>query len=391
MSLIEERLHAQAMTMNGTPPVRSKEAKLVMKFLSNRRAIHGAACAGLLALASGCITPGQVSNRIVTAPNVQDPASSTLAIDWVERFHMKQNPFRLFNVPVGPPEAVLAVMELPPADYGLQIVSMVTTQKNGHGDFVLTLAPPTNAVARPVAERGTVVVLHGYGLEKEIMVPWAFVLAKAGYRVALVDLRGHGRSTGDTFSCGKYEVPDLVQALDYLQKQPGHEGKIGVLGLSLGADLALLWAARDPRVETVVAIAPYDNPDEALARFARAMKIPVSAGTLHEGMRVSAARLDLKWSDLSGQYAMRHLARPVLLIGGGRDTISPPGDLKVLEGLAPPGSKRIMIANADHFVIGFWFHELEKPVVNWFAEHLPAPANAKQLGADLGSGRSAGN
>src|SRR5262249_10929326 len=156
-------------------------------------------------------------------------------------------------------------------------------------------------------------------------------------------------------SCGKYEAPDLVQALNYLQTQRGYQGPIGVLGISFGADLALLWAARDQRIQTVVAIAPYNRPDDAMVRLAKEMGIPLSAGALHKGADLAATRLGVDWSDLSGGYAVRHLTQPVLFVGGGKDAISPPNELTALETLAPHGSDCVMVPRANHYVVGYWF------------------------------------
>ncbi len=331
---------------------------------------------------SGCVTPSWVSKRIVTAPNLQNPAMQ-VPFDWVRQLNLKENPLRLFNVPVGPPEAILSLAELPPANYGVEVVSSVKYLANGKATFLLTLTRDPAAVVTPVSERGMVFLLHGYGLQKETMMPWAFVLAKAGYRVMMVDTRGHGRSTGETFYCGKYEPADFVQMLDYLRKQPGHDGKVGVLGLSMGADLALMWAARDPRVETVVAMAPYNHPEEALVRFAQAMKIPVGRKTLNAAMHVSAAKLDLNWSELSGEFAMRHLAQPVLFVGGDKDTVSPPSDLESLQELASGPTKRIMIADANHFVIGFCFEQLAGPITAWLNEYVSAPIDARRVRQNL--------
>src|SRR6185369_13443309 len=237
------------------------------------------------------------------------------------------NRFQSISIPVGPPEATLNAMLLPAGDYQLDFVSSVENDGHGHKLFTLKALPRTNCPPATVPDRGTVFLLHGYSIQKETMAPWAFVLAQAGYRVVLLDLRGHGQSTGKTFSCGKYETSDLVQVLDYFDAKGICCVKVGVLGISFGADLALQWAARDARVAAVVAIAAYDQPEEAFVRFAQEMKIPVSIKVLEQALELVASRLDLRWADWSGRTAMEHLSTPVFLIGGGRDTISPPGDL----------------------------------------------------------------
>jgi pimeloyl-ACP methyl ester carboxylesterase len=208
------------------------------------------------------------------------------------------------------------------------------------------------------------------------MIPWALLLAKSGYRVMLVDLRGHGASTGDIFSGGKYESADLKQLLDYLIAQRGCDGKVGVLGISFGADLGLLWAARDSRVRTVVAIAPYDQPDLAFERFVKAIHVPVPSRSLQHALALAAEQLEIKWSDYSGVNAVEQIPGPVFLIGAGKDTISPPADLQALEKAAPAGSAMLTIPDANHFIVGYCFQDLAEPVENWFDAHLPAVAVA---------------
>jgi hypothetical protein len=61
---------------------------------------------------------------------------------------------------------------------------------------------------------------------------------------------------------------------------------------------------------------------------------------------------------------------PVLLVGGGKDTIARPDDIAILQAVAAGESKVIEIPMADHSVIEFWFHELGEPVREWFKEKL---------------------
>jgi len=73
------------------------------------------------------------------------------------------------------------------------------------------------------------------------------------------------------------------------------------------------------------------------------------------------------------------LKQPVLFIGGGTYTISPVDEIKAMEALAPAGSDILVVPKANHFVIGYWFDQIQKPVTEWFAAHLTAaeakPAN----------------
>ena len=42
--------------------------------------------------------------------------------------------------------------------------------------------------------RGTVVLLHGWMMNGDSMLPWSLQLAESGYRVVTLDLRNHGQS-----------------------------------------------------------------------------------------------------------------------------------------------------------------------------------------------------
>ena len=105
--------------------------------------------------------------------------------------------------------------------------------------------------------RGTVLVLHGLGGRGLTMLPKADALARAGYRAVLVDLRGQGRSTGRYLTFGIQEARDLSQVIDALERHALGSGPIGVCGISYGATTAIHLAARDPRVQAVVAIQPF--------------------------------------------------------------------------------------------------------------------------------------
>src|SRR5262249_52960654 len=112
--------------------------------------------------------------------------------------------------------------------------------------------------------RGTVVLLHGYGVAGFEMLPWAFLLAQEGWRCVLVDLRGHGKSSGRQIYFGIQEVRDLRALLDQLQEDHRLITPVSVIGHSYGAVLALRWRMKDPRIDKVVAISPYAELSRAI-------------------------------------------------------------------------------------------------------------------------------
>ena len=91
--------------------------------------------------------------------------------------------------------------------------------------------------------KGTVLVLHGIWARSFWMLGTAQMLAEAGYRAVLVDLRGHGRSTGDFLTFGPGEARDLSQVIDDLDRRNLISGRLGVYGISYGATTSIHLAA----------------------------------------------------------------------------------------------------------------------------------------------------
>jgi pimeloyl-ACP methyl ester carboxylesterase len=335
----------------------------------------------------GCISSRTAANRIVEAPNHHASPKSYREMTnlWASMqtmldkhgvtnsyIHDFTNAALYLTVPVGPPPAQIKAFELLPKDYHLQVFSKIENSKSKKRTLTAGVYFATNSTNNldHLERPATVFLLHGYMLSKESMALWGVLLAQSGYRVVSVDLRGHGQSTGDAVSFGKYETEDLKQLLDYMIAHQQCDSLVGVLGVSYGATLALHWAAHDPRIRTVVAVAPYNHPEDAILRLAREFNIPITRSAAAKAVALSAARLDLKWADWSGEAAIRQVRVPVLLIGGGKDSISRPDDLAALQKAAAGESKLIPIPIADHFVISMWFNELADPVKKWFQTRL---------------------
>src|SRR5436309_3879611 len=143
------------------------------------------------------------------------------------------------------PAAKVSAFHLPPGDYHLKIVSKASRKEDGDSDLSMEGVPENVGPVAPIPERGAILLLHDYNSQKEFLSPWAFVLARAGYRVVLVDLRGHGESCGSTVSYGIYETEAFRQVLDYLANRRLCGGKVAGWGVGYGADFALPSPARD--------------------------------------------------------------------------------------------------------------------------------------------------
>lgn len=331
---------------------------------------------GLVISESGCASR-MIAARMIAAPN-HDGLPEMLRKREVLGF-LDSAYAASWRVRVGPPVAELAVGVIEPADYRFTYSRAEKNKGEGRRQISWNanwIIPRTDGklVLAPGKPRATLVLLHGYMLAKEMMQPWALYFAGRGYRVVLVDLRGHGRSTGDRISYGAWEAADLIAVADDLERRGWLVGRLGVLGDSYGAAVAIQWAARDRRVATVVALAPFSNVRTALPVFARGIE-PRIAVKLSDQTFAAAARraerwLGISWEESSVLGAVKQVRVPILFFHGAKDTWVLPENSEELAASAPSGSRRVVLADEDHLSLPLRFDVLGPEIGEWFGEKL---------------------
>jgi len=106
------------------------------------------------------------------------------------------------------------------------------------------------------ADDRCVILLQGTGHHRNSPQIRALRLGKdlvdRGFSVLLFDFRARGESEGQRSSEGDREQWDVFGAIDYVTGRGIPMERIGLLGFSLGAGVALLVAAQEPRIPAVV-------------------------------------------------------------------------------------------------------------------------------------------
>jgi alpha-beta hydrolase superfamily lysophospholipase len=95
---------------------------------------------------------------------------------------------------------------------------------------------------RPRDPKATVAVLHGGGDHSGRYPAFTAALVRAGFEVALIDLRGHGQSDGRRWHVDTFD--DYLADLDaFLARlcQDGYAGKLFVAAHSMGSLIAARW------------------------------------------------------------------------------------------------------------------------------------------------------
>jgi hypothetical protein len=88
---------------------------------------------------------------------------------------------------------------------------------------------------------------------REWTAPQARLLAKRGYGVLLLDMRGYGDSQGDPNAFGWGSSADVEAGFAFLSDRPDvKDGRIGGIGLSVGGEQLIETAASDRRLKAVV-------------------------------------------------------------------------------------------------------------------------------------------
>jgi pimeloyl-ACP methyl ester carboxylesterase len=269
-------------------------------------------------------------------------------------------------VDVGPPPARLYYRVIDPADYHFTVSStnwLEDGEKQYEFRFHATVPGPTNQWT--AAPRGTVILLHGYGIAQFSMLPWAFRLAEDGWRCVLVDLRGHGQSTGRQIFFTVKETNDMNQLLVTLARDNELAEPVSAMGESYGGVLALRWKTVNPRVHAVVAIAPYASLSNAVLNIRSEYASLIPKFMVKAGMKRLPHVLQIQASEFDTTTVLRRKPIKALFIAGEDDKISPPSEVEKVRALASPGSELIIVPNATHEALTYYFNDLVPAVLPW--------------------------
>jgi pimeloyl-ACP methyl ester carboxylesterase len=221
-------------------------------------------------------------------------------------------------------------------------------------------APPAK-----MAPRGTVFLLHGYALDQETMLPWALWLGERGWTSVLVDLRGHGQSTGRQVGFGPLEAKDLDRILAHLDSAGRLPRPLVAMGNSYGASVALRWTANQPALDSAIAVAPYAALLPAIDRL-RGDYVPwMPRWLVMAGARQLPRVLGQPATELDTTTPLSRRAIPALFVAGGADAIAPATEIGRLRELAMADSEVLVVPGANHESLPFRFPELADAVARW--------------------------
>ena len=271
-----------------------------------------------------------------------------------------------FRVEVAEPPASLSVWIIDPSN------ERVIKTSDGLG---FQTPDPDRRVTREPDH--TVLILHGFRHPKNSWpyLFWARVFAQNGARAVLVDLRGHGGSSGDWHTFGPGEAQDLTRVIDHLETRGLLTGRLGVFGASFGGATAMHLAACDPRVGAVVSVSAFASMREALPAFARGRLGRLGGLTRlwnFDRLIAHAGRYgDFDPDAADGRRALQNTHTPVLIAHSSNDQHIPVAQAHALAQAGGERTQLLILDGPGHFQFGAdGAVQLRQAALDWFQQHL---------------------
>jgi dipeptidyl aminopeptidase/acylaminoacyl peptidase len=268
-----------------------------------------------------------------------------------------------------------------------------------------------NLPLQPTAggKQAAMVVLHGFGSNKNggISKIAAKLFADMGYVTLRFDMRGCGDSEGarGRVICNE-QVQDTQAAISYLQSLPQVDpNRIGVMGHSFGAAVAIYTAGVDSRVAACISTGGWGDgekkfrkqheSDAAWKKFTDMMTegrrrlalgesmmvprydiVPIQPGLRNQlapgsitdfPYEVVESMFNFRANEVVGQIA----PRPLLLLHPSNDTVTPTEQSLDLFALAGQPTDLHLFAETDHFILGEGNALVIDLVSGWLQKNLP--------------------
>ncbi|HEU0026542.1 MAG TPA: alpha/beta fold hydrolase [Ktedonobacterales bacterium] len=196
---------------------------------------------------------------------------------------------------------------------------------------------------RPETDQ-VVIGLTGFRGAKSELIGIGSALWRAGFNVLLFDYHGHGAGHGAPVTLAYRELRDVYAALDYTLARIS-SARVGVIGFSMGAALAILSAAGRPEIRAVVADSPFaTHADVVSHNIARTIRLPGEPFLLSADYFL-ARRAGYRSRDVAPLRVVDLIApRPLFLIHGTADQTIPASHTQRLYDAAS-GPKELWLAD----------------------------------------------
>ncbi|WP_321325057.1 alpha/beta hydrolase [Thiomicrorhabdus sp.] len=194
----------------------------------------------------------------------------------------------------------------------------------------------------------TVLLMHGWGANKSLMLPLAKPFHDSGYNLLIMDAHNHGDSQKRGVSTMPKFAEDIQSGADWLkQNKPNKSRQLILVGHSVGAAATLLAAAKGLKANMFVAIASFVHPKLMMQRHLK--KLDVIPGLVKLISNYVQWVIGHKFDDIAPSTSVTNITQPTLLVHGDADKVIPLSDHHMLCNVAPKEHIECLeIPDADH-------------------------------------------
>tara|TARA_R110001606_G_scaffold344036_2_gene492694 strand:+ start:341 stop:1318 length:978 start_codon:yes stop_codon:yes gene_type:complete len=214
--------------------------------------------------------------------------------------------------------------------------------------------------------KGTAVLLHGYGGNKEVMIATAIYFRALGMNVVIPDLFGHGESR-EKFAFGSQEHQILSQLLHQLITKKDNQEFTIVVGHSMGT-LTASNLLLSEHVDAAILLAPMMRFDLAAKEFLP-YKAPMLSRFLSEHVddivtkTMEDASVTLEETDLL--INLNESSKQILLVNSNIDSVSPPNYFLSVKNKQV---KKLIFENRAHSSLMVFNKEDSSKIEKWLFE-----------------------
>ena len=182
-------------------------------------------------------------------------------------------------------------------------------------------------------KKGTVLMVHGFDMNKSHMLKRASFFYNKGYSILLLDLRARGESGGDKANTGEKNAFDVAEVYHYYKNNFASYGDITLYGFSHGGRAVIFGASKIGEVEKVILESPPYQLGESFKRRYRMPNAP----------KISEAPINAALTNISNT--------PILLLIGDTDTaIIESEAMTLIEHSINRNSKVVLFEDTAHSV-----------------------------------------
>ncbi|MBI3296619.1 MAG: alpha/beta hydrolase [Elusimicrobia bacterium] len=218
----------------------------------------------------------------------------------------------------------------------------------------------------------TIFMCHGWGDNKGDLLSRFHFLAKR-WNLFLFDSRHHGESEGALSTIGSLEARDFDAALAWLKAhRPAWTERLGLLGLSMGAGMAIRGQAVHGGFRCALLESPFRSFNEVIRQFcSNAYHLPYYP-FVWLTLVIIRLRIGFESEPYSPVYhAPRMPPIPLLYVSGEHDRLMPLSEVRAVFDASPEPKELWVVPGGTHGkcheAVG---PEYERRVVEFFALHL---------------------